>query len=276
MEDIKDMTSAGEIPADDVLFIALELGEHILRSGGEISRAEDTITRICRAYGALHVDVTAVLSMIVLTVDFHDSRTTCTRRIANSASNNLGRLTDLNDLSRRVCRERPTKQEFLKKMANINGHSRISTLRLVVGSILSALGFAIFFSDYSSGVTAALLLSVLVDSVLAGLVAFPLSFIMKFLSGTKTNEFIIKFIVCFFGGMFALLIGRVIPTCHPNIIMIGNIMNVISGVAFTNSFRDLFGGDIMSGLFRFCNVLLDAIAIAAGYAVAIIIFGGAV
>ncbi len=276
MKDIKDMTSGGEIPADDVLFIALELGEHVLRSGGEISRAEDTITRICRAYGALHVDVTAVLSMIVLTVDFHDSRTTCTRRISNSASNNLGRLSDLNDLSRYVCREHPTKEEFLKKMANINGGTRISSLRFVIGSILSALGFAVFFSDYSLGIDAPLLLSVIVDGLLAGLVALPLSFIMKFLSGTKTNEFITKFIICFFGGMFALLIGRAIPSCHPNIIMIGNIMNVVSGVAFTNSFRDLFSGDIMSGVFRFCNVLLDAIAIAAGYAVAILIFGGAV
>ncbi len=275
MENIKDMTSTGEIPADDVLFIALELGEHILRSGGEISRAEDTITRICRAYGALHIDVTAILSMIVLTVDFHDSRTTCTRRIASSSSNNLGRLSDLNELSRYVCRERPTKQEFLKRMTNINGSTRISTARFIIGSILSALGFAVFFSDLSSGINAELLISVLIDGLLSGLVALPLSIIIKFLSGTKTNAFITKFIVCFLGGMFALLIGRAIPTCHPNIIMIGNIMNVISGVALTNSFRDLFSGDIMSGVFRFCSVLLDAIAIAAGYAVAILSFGGA-
>ena len=50
--------------------MAVELGEHIMRSGGEISRAEDTVSRICRAYGAVSVDVTAIMSVIVLTADF--------------------------------------------------------------------------------------------------------------------------------------------------------------------------------------------------------------
>jgi uncharacterized membrane protein YjjP (DUF1212 family) len=58
--------------------------------------------------------------------------------------------------------------------------------------------------------------------------------------------------------------------------MIGNIMSFIPGVAMTNSFRDLFGGDIMSGIFRLCTALIDAVAIAVGYAVAILILGGAV
>ena len=58
--------------------------------------------------------------------------------------------------------------------------------------------------------------------------------------------------------------------------MIGNIMNFIPGVAMTNSFRDLFGGEIMSGLFRLCSVIIDAIVIAAGYAVAILLLGGAI
>ena len=59
-------------------------------------------------------------------------------------------------------------------------------------------------------------------------------------------------------------------------IMIGDIMNVIPGVLLTNSFRDLFSGDIMSGFFRMCTAVLDAAAIACGYAVAILFFGGAV
>ena len=55
---------------EDAVFIAVELGEHIMRSGGEISRAEDTVSRICKAYGAVTADVTAIMSVIVVTADF--------------------------------------------------------------------------------------------------------------------------------------------------------------------------------------------------------------
>ena len=276
MEQIKENVSEPTVLGDDVLFIALELGEHILRSGGEISRAEDTITRICKAYGALHVDVTAILSMIVLTVDFNDTRITCTRRITSSVSPNLNRLSKLNDLSRTVCATLPTKKEVIAKMVKIFKTSIISMPVFVIGSALAALGFAIFFSDFSQGFALDKILAILVDALLAGAIAMPLCILSNRLDRSRTSPIVSKFIVCFLGGVCAMLLGQVIPICHPDIIMIGNIMNFIPGVAMTNSFRDLFGGEIMSGLFRLCFVIIDAIAIAAGYAVAILLIGGAI
>ncbi len=275
MNTISDISSTCAIPVDDVLFISLELGEHILRCGGEISRAEDTITRICRSYGAEHVDVTAIWSMIVLTVDFDGRRSTCTRRITESISTNLDKLSKLNDLSRRICATLPQKDEVMAKMRDISGSSRISTAKFVIGCSLSSLGFTVFFQEFSGGITPELILLALLDALVAGLIAVPLAFLSNYLAGTRTNHVIAKFIVCFIGGAVAVLIGRALPMCHSDKIMIGNIMNFIPGVAMTNSFRDLFGGDIMSGLFRLCTVVIDAIAIAVGYGVAILIFGGA-
>lgn len=275
MEQIKENVSEPTVSDDDVLFIALELGEHILRSGGEISRAEDTITRICKAYGALHVDVTAILSMIVLTVDFNDTRTTCTRRITSSVSPNLNRLSKLNDLSRTICATLPTKKEVIAKLIKIFKTSVITMPVFIIGSALAALGFAIFFSDFSRGFALDKILAILIDALLAGAIAMPLCILSNRLDRSRTSSIVSKFIVCFLGGVCAMLLGKVIPICHPDIIMIGNIMNFIPGVAMTNSFRDLFGGEIMSGLFRLCSVIIDAIVIAMGYAVAILIFGGA-
>ena len=95
---------------EDAVFMAVELGEHIMRSGGEISRAEDTVNRICRAYGAISVDVTAILSVIVLTVDFGEVSISTSRRITEIGSHNLGRLSRLNALSRKICRDLPSKE----------------------------------------------------------------------------------------------------------------------------------------------------------------------
>ncbi len=276
MEQNIETSSSPAIPADDVLFIALELGEHILLCGGEINRAEDTIRRICKAYGATHVDVTVIWSMIALTVDFNDKRSTCTRRITSSTATNLDKLSRLNNLSRTICTALPEKAEVKKRMADIAESSRIKKLKFIIGSIIGAFGFAVFFSDFSNGVTPEILLWALADALAAGIIALPMCLVADLLSKTKTNPIITKVIVCFLGGMAAMLFGRAVPFLHADKIMIGNIMNYIPGVGMTNAFRDLFGGDTMSGLFRLCTVLIDAVAIAAGYAVAILIFGGAI
>lgn len=259
--------------AEDVLFIALELGEHILRSGGEIGRAEDTIKRICKAYGASHVDVTAILSMIVLTVEFDGSHSTCTRRITSATATNLDKLSRLNSLSRTICAELPTRDEVVAKMNEINRSTAIRMPRFLIGNVLAAFGFAIFFSSFSAPFTWESALVILGDALISGVLAIPLCLIAYFMDKSHINSLVSRFAVCFLGGAAAMLICHALPLCHADKIMIGNVMNFIPGVAMTNSFRDLFGGDIMSGLFRLCSVIIDAIVIAAGYAVAILLFG---
>ena len=261
------------ISPDDVLFIALELGEHILRSGGEIGRAEDTITRICKAYGATHVDVTAILSMIVLTVDFHDSRSTCTRRIKCAPATNLDRLAKINMLSRKICAELPSKKEVIASMGEINRSSVIRMPRFIIGNMLAAFGFAVFFSSFTADFNLQSALIVLCDGLISGALAIPLCLIAYYMDKSRINSLVSRFAVCFLGGAAAMLICHALPFCHADKIMIGNVMNFIPGVAMTNSFRDLFGGDIMSGLFRLCSVIIDAIVVAAGYAVAILLLG---
>ena len=46
----------------------LDAGEVILKSGGEINRVEDTMARMCRAYGFVRTDVFTITSSIVITV----------------------------------------------------------------------------------------------------------------------------------------------------------------------------------------------------------------
>lgn len=48
----KQSTETGQL-----LSAALDLGEQMLICGGEVNRVEDTICRLCKAYGAKKVDV---------------------------------------------------------------------------------------------------------------------------------------------------------------------------------------------------------------------------
>ena len=53
---------------DFVLEYALDIGEQMVICGAEISRVEDTIERICRAYGAERIDVFSITSCIIATL----------------------------------------------------------------------------------------------------------------------------------------------------------------------------------------------------------------
>ena len=263
-----------QISHEDAVFIALELGERILKCGGEVIRAEDTVERICRAYGAINVDVIAILSTIVLTAEFEDGYITSTRRVYRFDTTNLGKLSKLNDLSRRICRDRPSKQQFIDELAKIKRTAHVGIWRYVIGCMLTSFGFAMFFGDLGGGINAEMLSVCVVDGLLSALIALPLGFMARYLYNTRTNAIIARFLMCFIGGVAAILVGKVIPWCHVDKIMIGNIMNVIPGVSMTNAFCDMFGGDIMTGVFRLCGAVVDTVAIAAGYAVAILLLGG--
>ena len=78
---------------------ALDLGEELLISGAEVARVEDTIRRVCLAYGAESADVFTITSTVIVTVDFGERGSiTQTRRISGTKFN-LTSLEALNDLS---------------------------------------------------------------------------------------------------------------------------------------------------------------------------------
>ena len=69
--------------ANEYLFQILEIGQHMLQCGGEVSRVEDSIRRMCIAYGAERADVFSITSSIVVTIHAHRfGSLTQTRRIS--------------------------------------------------------------------------------------------------------------------------------------------------------------------------------------------------
>lgn len=250
------------ISYDDIAFIALEIGEHIHRNGGEISRVEDTVKRICKAYGAEHADVFALTSIIILSVNFGEKTVTRTRRITKGNANNFSRLSKLNDLSRSICKNLPTKGDVIDRMNEIYVKTRPILPLFLLAHMLTALGFCIYFGG---SVT---------DAILAGLIALLMYILHRVISGPYMNMIMAKVIICFFGGLCTILVtllgSKLGIDCHSDKIMIGTIMNVIPGVAFTNSLRDLLGGDLMTGILRLSEVLIDTVAIGCGYALALL------
>ena len=50
--------------AEQYLYYAMTIGEQLLCCGAEVGRVEDTIRRICLAYGASRADVFSILPVL--------------------------------------------------------------------------------------------------------------------------------------------------------------------------------------------------------------------
>ncbi len=248
--------------ADYILGKALDVGENILRCGGEPHRIEDTVDRICSAYGAVHTDVFALPSLVMAGIRMPDGTTSSQVRRVYRTVNNMYRLDLLNDLSRAVCDGKVVLEdidETIKKTMNTRPFNRYVVL---LGGVIAAGGFAVFFGgSLMDGLAAAV----------AGLVVSALN-LHKLKFG---NQMLYTVAVSFIGALAGIVMYKIGVGDNIDMIMIGTIMLVIPGLSFGNAVRDLLFGDTVSGLIQFVQAIMTAVMVAFGFIVAIIIFGGA-
>ena len=101
-----------------VLKYAMEIGEWMLKSGAGVSRVEDTISRICKAYGAKEANVFSITSSIVTTIEDEEGEIiTQTKRIIYYKTD-FKKLDELNQLSRYMCKYLP--EEEYAKLENLD------------------------------------------------------------------------------------------------------------------------------------------------------------
>ncbi|MCD8068201.1 MAG: threonine/serine exporter family protein, partial [Lachnospiraceae bacterium] len=86
------------------------------------------------------------------------------------------------------------------------------------------------------------------------------------------NKLIRIFILALACGVGACLLHISPIPVQMDMIMIGNVMLLIPGLALTNSLRDLMTGDIVSGTLKLVNSLLIAVFIACGFVLSMMIF----
>ena len=105
--------------ANEYLYQVLDIGQYMLQSGGEVSRVEDSIRRLCLAFGAERADVFTITSSIVVTIYSPAfGALTQTRRVSGQQYD-LNRLEKLNQLSRRICAEHLSLEETRRALEEL-------------------------------------------------------------------------------------------------------------------------------------------------------------
>ena len=245
---------------DAELCVALDLGERLLICGAEVSRVEDTITRICRAYGAVRVDVFTITSSIVVTA-FTPSGTpvTQTRRISGQ-SFDLTALSELNALSRRICAEQPTADAVAADLCKIDAGPRYGFVPLLFIYALISGSFSVFFGGGWR------------EALIAAGIGILLKLMQSALARLEVNSLIAVLLCSVAGGFCACGSVALGLAASAGSISIGNVMLLIPGITLTNSIRDMFSGDTISGLLRFSEALISSAAIAWGFAIPLMLF----
>ena len=242
-----------QIYEENYLYHALNIGEQMLMCGAEVARVEDTVSRICMAYGACRADVVTITSSIIATVyDPQMGMQTQTRRI-HAQSTDLHRLARLNDLSRKICASPMPLIHVQENLEEILGEPGYSQRLLVAAYAMISGVFTVFFGG------------TLPDMLVSMGIGIFLRYMQTYGQRLRQNPFFMTFIYSAAGGFLANL--SVLAGLGENVdkISIGNIMLFIPGLLFTNSIRDMFSGDTITGLTKFVESILLAIVIAIGF-----------
>lgn len=247
--------------ADRILLLAIDLGEHIVRNGGEVARAEDTIERVCRAAGGEHVEAFALTSLIVASVRMSDGSFSHQIRHIRSSSLNLYRVEQMNSISRRFCAGEITVEEALALVQDYKKKQPYSSVFTHLGAVILVMGFTVFFGG------------TWFDATAAGCVALVVS-LFSSLPMPFNNGMFKTVVASFVSGALSVVCVHIGFGQHLDEILIGTIMQLIPGFAVGFSINDMVTGNIISGMMRFLQSLLTAVMIALGYAAALLLLGG--
>jgi uncharacterized membrane protein YjjP (DUF1212 family) len=237
-----------------VLILALFAGEIMMKSGAEIYRVEDTIVRICRACRIDYVECFATTTGIFLSLDSgkdDNDMHTFIKRIERY-SIDLSRISRINQFSRVFTTTDLSVGDGFEQLRAINV-LKVFPLPL---RVLAAMLIGAFITPYYGGSP--------LDLVCAAAVAGIGHLISSAIGRLGFPAFIRIFVSCAGGALIALSLSAIITAINVSPVLIGATAIFLPGVSITNAARDLLSGDMLSGVARFAEAVIAAVAIAGG------------
>ena len=240
---------------EQVLDIATRAGDLLLRNGAETYRVEETIMRICAAYGYVS-EPFALPTGVFASISGSGTPLSVIRRIKGRTID-LGRVARLNAFAREVEACAPGYPEAMERLNGINA------LRPYPQSLI--------FLSYS--LTAAIFTLLYGGTPSEAIGAFGIGTILAALRLLFLHRSLFPFLEYFTGGLvagfFSLLASQAVPGLNAYVVITGSLINLMPGTALVNGIRDMLNGDSVSGVARLGEALLSVSIMAAGAAIAV-------
>ena len=231
--------------------IALKTAELLIKNGSEISRANDTVKRILASHG--YFDIPLFLSPTVIIIgDNSDNSSFYLVKNIETRGNNIGRVNMINAFSREFCAKNIAINDAMQKLEEIEKKSEYSFMMILV---MACIGCAVFtlmlggsFSDFAC-------------SIFTSACGFVVN---EYILKLSKTPFLGNFVSSLVATLAAVLLVKLNLGHNLNMIVVGSILPLVPGVAFTSGIRDFLSGDLIAGTARSFEAIFVAVAIAFG------------
>lgn len=227
-------------------------GDILLASGAEIFRVEETIFRIAKAYGVESSDAFVLSSGIFLTAGSETEKDFASVRHIPLSAARLDRVTAVNQLSREIVEGQHTPAQARERLLEIQNMPPKPKLHQILASGIGSGCFCFLFGGDP------------IDS----LVAFAAGIVLYLYLLLLVRGGLSKIASNISGGALVTLFSIVLYQCgighHLGEMIIGSIIPLVPGVAFTTAIRDIADEDYIAGAVRMLDALLVTFCIAMG------------
>ena len=236
----------------EILTLAVEIADTMLRNGAEIYRVEDAVIHILDAYDIEDFDV-YVLSNGIFASANEDKEDACSMiRHVPLGSVNLGKISALNQLTRDICNH---KCSLIDSWTELERCKNLPDYPLWIQTLFCGLGTACFCYLFGGRFT---------DSVFCFVIGCVEQLLLTSCKKYKINRFMTNIFACLMVTLLSMLALNINPSLEQDMIIIGAIMPLVPGIAFTTSIRDFYNGDYLSGLIHLTDAVLTAVCVAIG------------
>lgn len=233
------------------LDLAYEAGSILLENGAEISRVEETMRRIASHYG-VEDESFFVLSNGIMATGKNYARS----QFIPIKGASLDKVVAVNQLSREVEQGRYTLEQLEHRLKGIRAMKAKPAWEQILASAVGSAAFCIIFGGSFMDCIASFIAGMVLWVFMLFVATKQLSRIVSTVSGG-----LLATLLCF--GMYRIGLGN-----HLSNMIIGAIIPLIPGVAFTNGIRDMANEDYIAGTTRLLDAMLTFFCIALGVALA--------
>jgi uncharacterized membrane protein YjjP (DUF1212 family) len=243
-----------------VLELAMQAGELLLRSGAEISRIEETISIIAKTYGVNYIQSVVTPTGVYISIDngFNEDSDnpnypmTLIHRVRNR-SLNYNRITQVNALSRRIAEGMVLLEQAMRELDQINHASDLySAWVKLLGGAGTAGGATLLLGGTPLDVAPSLLSTILAQ-ILIG-----------WLNRSRIPNIFGEFFGAVLASVVAMLLVWLKVPIHPSMVIAGGIILLVPGSALLASVQDGISGDLLSSAARGLEAIIKGAAIAGG------------
>ena len=235
--------------------LAFQMGETLLVSGAEISRVQETMERVAKAYHAESFNAYVLTNAIFVNGREQGNESATLLKAQPDSHTHLGRICAVNQLSREITQGKYTVEEAFEILEKIK---KLPYSPLPLAILACGVGSAAFSFLFGGNGW---------DALTAFICGLALEIFLHFAEKHNLSKFLTNLSSSAMVAILACVLTLLGLGNHLDKVIIGSIIRLVPGVALTTSIRDFFNRDYLSGAIRMLDAVLVGGCIAIGVGV---------